>query len=420
MSVYTNITNCRVCGSDSLTEVIGLGEQYFASNFVETNEGHPYADTKVPETVMLCGGCGLLQMKETVDRGVLYRDYFYRSGTNPMMRAALKDVVKSINGTIKLVKDDYVLDVGSNDCTMLSYYPSNLNRFGIEPATNISWDGLDKSITVINDYFNKEKIDAATDGAKFRVITSIAMLYGVEDLNGFAQSVKSMLTPDGIWCIQLSYVPELIKTLSFYDICHEHLYYFSLETLNYTLERNGLSIYDASTNDVNGGSLRVFVTHIESRSDKTIDFYKLFYEEKKMRLNEPEVYQMFYRNICDLKQKVTDHIRQENDDGNLVVGLGGSTKGNVLLQFFELNKTLLPYISDRNPEKVGLRTLGTDFEIISEERARELKPSCMLVLIWFFKEEIIQREYEYLKAGGQLLFPMPYAHLVTIEGEKAL
>jgi hypothetical protein len=246
------------------------------------------------------------------------------------------------------------------------------------------------------------------------------MLYGVEDLNGFAQSVKSMLTPDGIWVIQLSYVPELIKTLSFYDICHEHLYYFSLETLNYLLERNGLSIYDASTNDVNGGSLRVFVTHEESRGDKTIDFYRLFYEEKKMRLAEREVYHMFYRNICDLKEKVTDYIKKENEDGNLVIGLGGSTKGNVLLQFFDLNKELLPYISDRNPDKVGLRTLGTDFEIISEERAHDLDPSCMLVLIWFFKEELIQREHEYLRRGGKLLFPMPYAHIVTIDGEKAL
>ena len=420
MSIYENISSCRVCGSESLDEVISLGEQYFASNFVKSNEDHPYSKTRVPETVMLCGNCGLLQMKETVDRGILYRDYFYRSGTNPMMRASLKDIVNSINKTIKLVTGDHILDVGCNDATMLSYFPSNLKRFGIEPATNINWDGVDKSITIINDYFNKDKIQEATNKEKFRVITSIAMLYGVEDLNGFAQSVKSMLTPDGIWVIQLSYVPELIKTLSFYDICHEHLYYFSLETLNYLLERNGLSIYDASTNDVNGGSLRVFVTHGESRGDKTIDFYKLFYEEKKMRLAEREVYHMFYRNICDLKEKVTDFIKKENEDGNLVIGLGGSTKGNVLLQFFDLDKQMLPYISDRNPEKVGLRTLGTDFEIISEERSRELNPSCMLVLIWFFKEEIIQREHEYLRRGGKLLFPMPYAHIVTIDGEKAL
>ena len=124
--------------------------------------------------------------------------------------------------------------------------------------------------------------------------------------------------------------------------------------------------------------------------------------------------------VADMKRQVTDYIRREKDAGNLVIGLGASTKGNVLLQFFGIDKEAMPYISERNPQKVSLRTLGTDIELVSEERARQLNPSCMLVLIWFFKDEIIKRERQYLEDGGKLLFPMPYPHLVTKDGEVPL
>jgi hypothetical protein len=246
------------------------------------------------------------------------------------------------------------------------------------------------------------------------------MLYGVEDLNAFTSEVKSILAPDGIWCIQVSYLPEIIRTLSFFDICHEHLYYFSLRTLDHMLERNGLTIVHASTNEVNGGSLRVFVTHREGRSKKAGNFDQLIRQENELGLTDRHTYRRFFESVCELKQNIRSYIRQETEDGRLVIGLGASTKGNVLLQFFELDNHLLPYISERNPEKVSLRTLGTDIELISEERARQLNPSCMLVLIWFFKDEIIRREQPYLQNGGKLLFPMPYCHLVTKDGERRL
>lgn len=418
--LYRNITQCRVCHSDKLTECMSFGKQYLASNFVASNDGHPLAAIKVPLSVVLCEECGLLQLKELVKRDLLYHDYFYRSGTNPMMQAALKDVVNDVSRNATLKKGDYIVDIGCNDCTMLSLFPSEYRRIGVEPATNINWGSVDPSIHIINDFFSRKEVARATAGAPCRLVTSIAMLYGVEDLNAFSSEVKSMLAPDGVWCIQLSYLPTIIENMSFYDVCHEHLYYFSLSTLNSLMERNGLSIYDASLNDVNGGSLRVFVTHHEHQKAKTPNYYRILEEEQKLGLAEASTYQEFFGQVHDLKTRINGYLRNEADQGNLVVGLGASTKGNVLLQFFGVDRELLPYISERNPEKVSLRTLGTDIELVSEERARELAPSCMLVLIWFFKDEIIQREKQYLEQGGKLLFPMPYCHLVTKDGEMPL
>lgn len=418
--LYIDITHCRICGSAALTDCMVFGEQYLATNFVASNEEHPLAKLKVPLTVVLCGDCGLVQLKESVNRSILFRDYFYRSGTNPMMRTALRDVVEDVSRHQALKNGDFVLDIGCNDCTALSYFPPECRRIGVEPATNINWSDVDESIHIINDFFSPTDVMKATGGIPCNAITSIAMMYNVEDLNVFSSNVKSILAPSGIWCIQLSYLPTLIDNLSFYDVCHEHLYYFSLTTLNKLLERNGLSIYDASLNDTNGGSLRVFVTHADRPRPKTASVHNVIEEERRLGLNDVETYSKFFDEVSDIRKKIRGYLYREAERGNLVIGLGASTKGNVLLQFFGIDKVALPYIGDRNPEKVSLRTLGTDIEVISEEQARHLRPSCMLVLIWYFKDEIIKREQDYLQSGGQLLFPMPNCCIVDKDGEWAI
>ncbi|MDO8564248.1 MAG: class I SAM-dependent methyltransferase, partial [Nanoarchaeota archaeon] len=229
--------------------------------------------------------------------------------------------------------------------------------------------------------------------------------------------IKSLLAPDGVWCIQLSYIVLMLKNLNFYDICHEHLEYYSLRTLSNLMEKYGLKIFDATINEVNGGSVRVFITHKENNLSISENMKKLLQTEDDMKLYDVKTYTDFYERMEDLSKKVREYIVSEINKGNNVIGLGASTKGNVLLQFFGIDKNILPYISEKNPMKVGLKTLGSDITLISEEHARSLKPSCMLVLPWYFKKEITEREKEYIENGGKLLFPMPYPHLVTKDGE---
>ncbi len=423
---YSAVPKCRICGNTDLTEVIKLGEQYLASSFVADNSKEELSKIRIPLTLVLCdrsknkSACGLVQLKETVDRDLMYRSYFYRSGTNPMMREALQDIVKEISQKTSLNPGDHVLDIGCNDGTMLSYFPANTVRLGMDPAQNIDISGLDKSITIIRDYFSGPKTSKASGGAKFRSVSSVAMFYDLDDPNAFVSEVKSILAPDGVWCIQLSYLPTTLETLNFYDICHEHLLYYTLQVLENLMKRHDLYIFDASLNAVNGGSLRIFVTHKDNPRPISAALAAIYKKEKEMDLFEAETYRKFERKIEDLKKTTLDFIKAEKEKGGMVIGLGASTKGNVLLQFFGIDKTMVPYLSERNPEKVGLKTLGTDIELVSEERARELKPSAMLVLIWFFKDELIKRERPYLEQGGKLFFPMPYPHVITKNGEEKL
>lgn len=423
---YKIIDRCRICSSTNLIDVFSFPEQFLSPTFVESNKGNSLTNIKVPLTVTLCDvsknpkGCGLVQLRETTNHDLLYTNYFYRSATNATMRRDLKDVVDDVLNHAKPIQGDVVVDIGSNDGTMLTYFPSDMIRIGVEPAKNISWKGLDPSIRVVNDYFSERALRETLSGKKVKIFTACAMFYDLDDPNTFVAEIKTMLAPDGIFCIQLSYLVAMLKNMNFYDVCHEHLEYYSLTTLNTLMERHGLTIFDAELNAVNGGSARVFVAHKDSGRERSQRYQKLIKEEERMKLFDPKTYIVFHEKIMELAATVKRYIINEIKRGNTVIGLGASTKGNVLLQLFGIDNSILPYISEINPEKIGKRTLGTDIELISDGRARELRPSVKLVLPWYFKTEIVKREETYLAQGGKLLFPMPYAHLVSKAGEENL
>lgn len=430
MSNYEIIQKCKICGSAALTDVFSFPPQHLSATFVEDNARSEVSAIKVPLTLTLCDpaqdgqACGHLQLREEVNPDLLYREYFYRSSTSTTMQNDLRDVVEDIQANVDLSDGDIVVDIGANDFTMLGFYPDGLRRTGFEPARNINWDHVDPSITKINDYFSAEPFNEAFPGQKAKAVSCCAMFYDLSDPNAFVRQVKEILSPDGIWCMQLSYLPLMLDNLNFYDICHEHLSYYSLQSLERLMDQNGLMVVNASTNAVNGGSIRAFVTHKENTgagtSEGIANLDHLRAVEDRMNLTDIATYKKFHADIESLAAKVRGHMDKRIKDGEKVFGLGASTKGNVLIQLFGITKDLMPIISERNPEKFGLRTLGTDIELISEQQARELKPKTMLVLPWYFKNEIVKREDAFIKAGGELLFPMPYAHIVSAEGEIQL
>ena len=340
------------------------------------------------------------------------------------MVADLKEVVDDITAKVKLNEGDIVVDIGANDCTMIQYYPDTVKRVAVEPAKNIDWEGVDSSVSIVNDYFSAQALKTALPDQKVKAFSCCAMFYDLPDPNSFVADIKKFLVSDGVWCIQLSYLPLMIKNMNFYDICHEHLSYYSIKSLNKLMERNGLYIFDASTNEVNGGSVRVFITHVENKnaSNETnnLNVSNLILEESKMDLENPETYHRYYEKMTNLSSKVRKYFDAELDKGKRIVGLGASTKGNILLQFFGITKDMMPYISEINTVKIGLKTLGSDFELVSEDFAASLEPSTYFVLPWYFKDEIVERESSFLESGGALLFPMPYVHLVTKSGEIRL
>mgnify|MGYP001608314911 CR=1 FL=1 len=293
MENFKAVKKCRVCYSANLTPVVRIKPQFIASTFVKTNKDNPKAKIKIPMTLMLCGKCGLLQLKETVNPDLLYENYFYRSNVSNTMRRDLQDVVNDSISKVKLRNGDAVLDIGCNDGMMLTFFPEKLKRVGIDPAKNIDWSNLPKSITIVNDYFPSPKLNKY----KFKIITTTAMFYDLDDPNTAVSQLKNILAKDGVLCIQVSYLYDTIRDMNFYDICHEHLEYYSLKTLSYLMERNGMEVFDASTNFVNGGSLRVMVAAKGAKRAKSAKLEYLLLKEKVLQLENPQTYATFSKLI---------------------------------------------------------------------------------------------------------------------------
>ena len=425
----THLKKCILCGNENLERVIEINEQYISSTFVKSNEDNDLTKIKTPLTLVLCSensknnNCGHLQLLEITNPDLLYRKYFYRSATSNTMRSDLKKVVEQVLSIAKPIAGDVIVDIGSNDCTMLNFFDKKFKLIGFEPAKNIKYIDEGNNIKVFSNYFNSTEYNKYLN-KRAKIISSCAMFYDLLDPKDFVKDIENILDDNGIWCVQISYLPSMLKNNNFYDICHEHISYYSIESFEYLIKQLNLKCFYAETNAVNGGSIRLFVCK-NSCDQYNIpeylnDLEQLKKEERNYNLKDKFTFINFQKKITEIKNITNAFVDKIIQSKGKVFALGASTKGNVLLQHFQLNKSKIPFISERNPEKVGLKCLGADIELISEEVARSMNPTAFIVLPWNFKNEIVKREKEYINNGGQLMFPMPYPHVVSKEGEKKL
>jgi len=355
----------------------------------------------------------------------MYRNYWYRSGTNKTMKDALADIANKAEVLIHLHPNDTVLDIGCNDGTLISSYKTGgIFKIGFDPAQNMAQYSKKVANKVIVDFFNSETFfrDQELKERRPKVVTSIAMFYDLEDPKKFVSDIKSVLHPDGLWIVQMSYLPLMLKQNEFGNICHEHLEYYSLQSIEYLLNLYDFEIIDAELNDINGGSIRIYIRNRagnrEGFGDQTYRelaagrVQTLREVEMKLGLQDTHAYKEFALWGERIKRDVHDFIREQVSKGKKVFVYGASTKGNTILQYFDLDKTLITAAAERNPDKWGKVTVGTHIPIISEEEARAAKPDYFLVLPWHFFEEFKRREMDFLKAGGRFIMPAPYFAII--------
>lgn len=417
MDICKRIKRCRICGSANLREVISLGDQYIASIFA-SGELPDHVNQRIPLEVVRCAeaeGCGLVQLRHSVEPDIMYDHYGYRSGTNEMMRANLRGIVSQIEDIVSLQARDLVLDIGCNDGTLLKAFSvDGLDLVGIDPSDAVK--AIDRSdITVINDFFNFDVFDQSFPGRRAKAVTSIAMFYDLEEPATFVRDVARLLAEDGVWVIELSYLPAMLQTNAFDTICHEHLEYYSLRPIEWLLAAEGLRVDRAEINDVNGGSIRLFIrsTSLPPSSPANQEaLAALRTEEEALALRTDRPYETF-RSICyGIRDQLKGLLQKLTEEGATIYAYGASTKGNTLLQFCGIDHRLLAKAADRNPDKWGTRTIGTEIPIVSEEEARRDDPDYFLVLPWHFFQSFVAREREYLEGGGRFILPLPQVRIV--------
>lgn len=415
------VKSCRVCGNKALVPAIDLGEQYLQGSFVKKGQPLP-PHRKLPTVLTRCdvtqndSACGLLQMAHTYPPDVLYTNYWYRSGINNTMRQHLWGIADSLLTMVSPQDSPLrVLDIGCNDGTLLRRYPAGTMLFGIDPADIAR--GIGEDIFVVNTVFPSKQAMTLLGKQRFNIITSIAMYYDLEDPVNFAGEVRSLLEDNGVWCLEMSYMPLMLLQNSFDTICHEHLEYYSLAVLEHIMRTVGLRIFKVELNNINGGSIRCYVCHEANTSFGSVqdndELRLLRLAEFNMCLDIDTPYKTFQQRINALRVNAQRLLRGIIAKRQRVHVYGASTKGNVLLQWYGFDNIFIEAASDRNPDKDGAFTLGTNIPIISEEASRKAKPDYYLVLPWHFKMEFLEREKESIRNGASFIFPLPELSIVN-------
>lgn len=410
---------CRICGSPDLQEIIHLGSQYLASRFpfsvASDQEPGPF-----PLVLVRCSeatGCGLVQLKHTVDPLLMYSEYGYLSGINEAMQGHLRSIVEVAESWVSLTDTSTVVDIGCNDGTLLNQYrfADKMMRIGFEPATNAAEIARSHGIRIEASFFGDEESVARMGGRQADVVTSIAMFYDLEDPQSFVDSVAAILATSGVWIVEMSYLPLMLRTKSLDTICHEHLEYYTIKQMDWMVSRSNMLILDATLNNTNGGSIQFVVGHEEYWSKHAFDatnVTRLRTQEESLDLGSSWPYTQFASDCEIVRSTLVHHVDRLRDDGAVVVGYGASTKGNTLLQYCGFDSEKIVYIADRNPWKDGRVTPGTRIPIVSEEAFRKDLPDFALVLPWHFIDGFVAREKQFLSNGGTFLVPLPELRLI--------
>lgn len=416
--MYKEINKCRICGNTNLISILNLGQQYLTGIFPKSKD----ADiTCGPLEVVKCHDdgdntfCGLLQLRHSYELNDLYGDnYGYRSGLNQSMVAHLHKKVKKICSYLDLQAGDLIIDIGSNDSTLLQGYPkNNFKLVGIDPTGNKFKAYYPPSIKLIPDFFTPKIIEKNYGNRKAKIITSIAMFYDLESPIDFMQQIYNILADDGIWVFEQSYMPTMLDMCAYDTICHEHLEYYGLKQIKWMTDRIGFKIIDVELNDINGGSFSVTVSKTASNyREGTSKIDMILSEERNKGLDSLVPYQDFKQRVYKHRDDLNKFIQGVKSENKKMLGYGASTKGNVILQFCNITENDIAFIAEVNIDKFGSYTPGTFIPVVSEEEAKAMKPDYFMVLPWHFKENIVAREADFLKSGGRLFFPLPTLEVV--------
>jgi len=407
---YYHRTTCRICGSKKVEKFISLGPTPLANSLLTENDLRGREKT-YPLDVYFCTECNLVQLMDVVSPERMFSDYVYMTGASKPMQTHFLSLVSDAIGHSDPEKSNFVVDIGSNDGTLLNVFSqSGCKTLGIEPATNLVAVAQTRGIQTINTFFNKKTAEKVfQEYGPADIITATNVFAHIDDLHGIIEGITCLLAERGTFIIEVPYLYHLIERLEFDTIYHEHLSYFSLHPLVYLFRKHGLTVVDVREIGSHGGSIRVF---IRKQGLPTENVKKMLQFEKTEKLDDPLTYEKFGIDVAKLKRKLRSLLKKLKKDGCRITAYGATAKGNTLLNYCKIGTEYLDYISDTTPLKQGKYSPGMHIPIVPEEVFHESPPDYALLLAWNYAEEILRKESSYRKNGGKFIHPIPTPEIV--------
>lgn len=402
------IKNCRVCGGSNLVDILDLGYQPWGNDFRTT----PGEADKYPLIGCFCNDCTTFQIKHNVSKEIMYEDHSYLSGANASMTKHFQSVADK---ACKELGDDenFVVDIGSNDGTLLqTYKKKGLKVLGVEPCENISLKAINSGIPTTVDFFNNEVANSIiVDHGKANIISAANVFYHVEELHDIVKGIKNLLSDNGTFIVQGTYLPNLINNNEFDIIYHEHLLYYRIENLNFLLKRFGLEIFDVDFVDVHGGSFVAYICH-NSAKEVSQNVKDAILKERKNKFHEKDTYLSFAERVKQLQYSIHNMIKDLVLKGNTIYAYGAPVKGSVMMNYCNIDSSLIPLAVEVNKEKIGKYIPGVDVKVVDELSVEE--PDYYFLLSWNFLE-VFKKSKEFKSGKRKFIVPVPEPRIVSKE-----
>ncbi len=405
---------CRFCYSPLRTPFVDLGTSPLSNAYL-TQEALQREEIFYPLKAQICDKCFLVQLPQFEAPENIFSDYAYFSSYSDSWLQHASTYVDMMVERFAIDDSWKVIEIASNDGYLLQYFKAkNIPVLGVEPARNVALVAQNKGIPVVCMFFGQATAEnLVKEGRRANLLIANNVLAHVPNLNDFIEGLKTLLAKEGVLTIEFPHLMRLIEGNQFDTIYHEHFSYFSLLTAQQIFEKHGLCIFDVEELPVHGGSLRLFIKHINDKTKKVEGRVAgLIKQEKQFGLDHLFSYKKFSENVVKLKCELLEFILQEKKRGKKIVGYGAPAKGNTLLNYCGITADFLPFTVDKNPYKQNHFLPGTRIPIFSPEKIKEEQPDYVFVLPWNLKNEIVQ-QLSYIKTwGGKFVIPIPHLEVI--------
>jgi SAM-dependent methyltransferase len=402
---------CTLCAASAqdLAKVMSLAPTPPANEFLREDElGKP--QEAIPLSLLLCGKCGHLQLAEIVDPERLFRNYVYVSGTSPVFVAHFREYAKTCCERFGLGERSFVVEVGSNDGTLLKQFQSfGVNDvFGVDPASEIVKTANAAGVPTLEAFFTTElakRLESERRPAD--LVCANNVFAHAEDLADFARAAGTLLGPEGVFVFEVSYLRDVIEKLLFDTIYHEHTSYHALAPLVRFFEARGMRLFDAERVESHGGSIRCFVSQAKASHANSARLRELLDKERELGLESPPVYERFKQRISERGKELKARLGKIRAGGERIAGFGAPAKLTTLMHEFGLDRQSIDFIVDDSAWKQGRFTPGTHIPVVASSELGARKPAWCVVFAWNFADSIVKKHAAYTDGGGHFIVPLP-------------
>lgn len=413
MPLHHKRADCRLCGSHKLKSVLRLEPTPPANAFV-ARDALDIAQPVFPLDLYFCESCGHVQLLDVVAPETLFENYVYVSGTSPVFVRHFQDYANAVISNYPPPEDGLVIDIGSNDGTLLGFFQNaGLKVLGIDPAKDIAAQATKAGIETIPKFFDKAvATDILKDHGRASVITANNVFAHADDLGGIVDDVVRLLTDDGVFIFEVSYLADVFEDVLFDTIYHEHLSYHSVEPLTKFFTAHGMTLNRVDRIDTHGGSIRCYVQ--KSGQDHAIDesVARCIEHEHRLGVHKAGELKEFARKIETMRTQLTKQLKEIKAAGKSIAGYGAPAKATTLMYHFGLDQSVIDFIADDSPLKQGLFSPGLHIPVLPSQAIYDQHPDYLLVLAWNFAESIIGNHQAFGQAGGKFIVPLPEVRII--------